>query len=182
MTPASGLASLFCAPKIGGMRPLEPDEIRAAIVNIDDNERDNIPLPGLHETIWDEREFLGWRDPERPHRGYLVYWEGPTPVGVRVRAAESTMPAGRPAMCSLCHTQQPAPQVSLFVAPKSGAAGKKGDTVGTYLCRDLSCPSLMRRKSDELARPIDSEHTRRMLAEGVVNRLAGFTARVRGGD
>ncbi len=161
------------------MRPLDPDEIRGSIVNIDDSERPEIPLPGLHETVWDEREFLGWRDPERPHRGYLVFWDGDTPVGVWVRAAESTMPAGRPAMCSLCHTQQPAPQVSLFVAPKAGASGKKGDTVGTYLCRDLNCPVLMRQKSDELARPIDSEHTRRLLAEGVLKRLSGFTARVR---
>lgn len=160
------------------MRPLSPDEIRAAIINIDDHERDDIPLPGLHETVWEDREFLGWRDPETPHRGYLVFWDGNRPVGVRVRAAQSTMPPGRAAMCSLCHTQQPAPQVSLFVAAKTGAAGRKGDTVGTYLCRDLSCPSLMRRKSDELARPIDTEHTRRMLAEGVVSRLAGFTARV----
>jgi hypothetical protein len=69
--------------------------------------------------------------------------------------------------------------VSLFVAPKAGASGKKGDTVGTYLCRDLNCPMLIRQKSDELSRPIDSEHTRRMLAEGVLKRLLGFTARVR---
>ena len=164
------------------MRPLEPSDIRAAIVNIDDDERDEIPIPGLHETIWDEREFLGWRDPEKPHRGYLVFWVDDRAVGVRVRAAESTMPPGRPAMCSLCHTQQPAPQVSLFVAPKAGAAGKRGDTVGTYLCRDLNCPTLMRQKTDELGHTIDAETTRRLIAEGVVTRLAGFTQRVQGGS
>lgn len=160
------------------MRPLSPDEIRSSMVNVDPAERDEIPLPGLHETVWDDREFLGWRDPERPHRGYIVFWEGDTPRGLCVRASESTMPPGRPAMCSLCHTQQPAPQVSLFVAKKSGARGRRGDTVGTYLCRDLSCPTLMRRKSDELARPIESDHTLALLALGVQTRLARFTARV----
>ncbi len=162
------------------MRPLEPSDIRLAIINIDDDERKDIPIPGLHETMWDQREFLGWRDPEKPHRGYLVFWQDDQPVGVRVRAAQSPMPAGRPAMCSLCHTQQPAPQVSLFVAPKAGPAGRRGDTVGTYLCRDLSCPTLMRQKTDELGHTIDSDSVRRMIAEGVITRLAGFTARVRG--
>lgn len=162
------------------MQPLSPEQIRDAIVNVDDEERPDIPLPGLHETIWEEREFLGWRDPQRPHRGYLVFWEDDTPRGVCVRAAETPMPAGRPAMCSLCHTQQPAPQVSLFVAPKAGAPGKKGDTVGTYLCRDLACPTLLRRKSDEQSRPVHTEHTRDLIAAGITKRLAGFTARVLG--
>ena len=149
---------------------------------MDDTERDSIPLPGLHETVWDEREFLGWRDPERPHRGYIVYWDGSTPRGVTLRAAESAMPAGKPAMCSLCHTQQPAPQVSLFVAPKAGHLGKRGDTVGTYLCRDLSCSALIRMKPAEDPEHLQASDTVRRRSEGVHKRLAGFTARVIGDE
>lgn len=164
------------------MQPLTPEQIREALVNVDDEERGRVPLPGLHETVWDEREFLGWRDPERPHRGYIVYWDGSTPRGVTLRAAESAMPAGKPAMCSLCHTQQPAPQVSLFVAPKAGHRGKRGDTVGTYLCRDLSCSALIRMKPAEDRGHSEGSDTVSRRSEGVRERLAGFTRRVIGDE
>lgn len=164
------------------MQPLSPEQIRLALVNVADDERQRVPMPGLHETVWDEREFLGWRDPERPHLGYIVYWDGSTPRGVSLRAAESAMPPGRPAMCSLCHTQQPAPQVSLFVAAKAGHAGKRGDTVGTYLCRDLSCSTLIRMKPGEDQIHSAGSDSLRRRSEGVQQRLAGFTARVLGDE
>jgi hypothetical protein len=163
---------------IDPMRPLNAEEIRASLVNVDEAERTSIVLPGLHETLWEEREFLGWRDPTHPTRGYIVFWNGHTPTGVAVRAAESAMPPGRPAMCSLCHTQQPAPQVSLFVAPKAGQRGKRGDTVGTYLCADLRCSTLIRitpPSSDLLPHPDTHTHQR---AHGIEERLGRFTARV----
>lgn len=162
------------------VRPLSPDQIRQALVNVDEEERERISLPGLHETLWEQRDFLGWRDPQRPHRGYIVFWDGQTPRGVSVRAAESAMPAGRPAICSLCHTQQPAPQVSLFVAAKAGPSGERGDTVGTYLCRDLSCSTLIRTNPPEGPAHPTPEDTVRERSEGVLARLVGFTTRVQG--
>ncbi len=169
---------VFCLPKLEAMRPLTAEEIRHSLVNVDDAERNTIVLPGLHETVWEEREFLGWRDPTHPTRGYIVFWRDDSPTGVAVRAAESAMPAGRPAMCSLCHTQQPAPQVSLFVAPKAGQRGKRGDTVGTYLCADLRCSTLIRitpPSSDDLPTPEQETGHR---AVGIEKRLERFTARV----
>jgi hypothetical protein len=160
------------------MLPLTAEEIRTAMVNIDEDERQGMVLPGLHETVWEEREYLGWRDPTHPTRGYIVFWNGSQAMGLAVRAAESAMPAGRPAMCSLCHTQQPAPQVSLFVAPKAGSRGHRGDTVGTYLCSDLRCSTLIRitpPKSPHLPDPTGLTHHR---ADGISERLERFTARV----
>jgi hypothetical protein len=160
------------------MRSLTAEEIRGSLINVDDDERRHLVLPGLHETVWEEREFLGWRDPTHPTRGYIVFWDGHTPVGLTVLAAQSQMAAGRAAMCSLCHTQQPAPQVSLFVAPKTGHRGKRGDTVGTYLCADLRCSTLIRmtpQKSDSGPEPLGPGNYR---AQGIEKRLARFTARV----
>jgi hypothetical protein len=160
------------------MRPLTADDIRESLVNVDPAEKSDVPLPGLHETVWEEREFLGWRDPSHPTRGFIVFWSGDTPKGFQVRAAESAMPPGRPAMCSLCHTQQPAPQVSLFVAPKAGKRGQRGDTVGTYLCADLRCSALIRMtppKSDLLPNPDVHATTQAATME---RRLENFTARV----
>ena len=169
---------VFCLPKLEVMRPLTDTEIRGSFVNLDADEASGIILPGLHETLWEEREFLGWRDPSHPTRGYIVFWNGPTPTGLMVRAAQSAMPAGRPAMCSLCHTQQPAPQVSLFVAPKAGHRGQRGDTVGTYLCADLRCSTIIRitpPKNDLLPNPEAHTDYRAAVIE---NRLESFTARV----
>jgi len=50
----------------------------------------------------------------------------------------------RSALCNLCHTMQPADQVSLFTARKSGSAGQHGGSVGTYICTDLSCHETVR--------------------------------------
>lgn len=162
------------------MRPLTPEDIRASLINVPDGDRDEIILPGLHETVWEEREFLGWRDPTHPTRGYIVFWSGQHPTGVTVRAAQSAMPAGRPALCSLCHTQQPAPQVRLFVAPKAGPRGQRGDTVGTYLCSDLRCSTLIRMAPPtrgQLPHP-DTVTDRR--ASGINQRLVRFAARIIG--
>lgn len=160
------------------MRPLTAEDIRLSLINVDDDERTLVTLPGLHETLWEEREFLGWRDPNHPTRGYLVFWDGDTPRGVKVRAAESPLPAGRPALCSLCHTQQPAPQVSLFVAPKAGERGRRGDSVGTYLCADLACSTLIRITPPKGRTHPDPEFSTQHRAEGLTERLARFAARV----
>lgn len=42
-------------------------------------------------------------------------------------------------MCSLCTTVHSASDVALMVAARPGAAGRQGNTVGAYLCADLSC-------------------------------------------
>jgi hypothetical protein len=126
------------------MKPLTREQIVGSLVNVSEADLRVMSFPGLHETLWDEREFLGWRDAHHPTKGYVVFWVGDEVRGLMVRSAESSMPPGRSALCALCHTQQPAPQVSLFVAPKTGEEGARGNTVGTYLCADLSCSAMIR--------------------------------------
>ena len=125
------------------MRPLTVPEIRASMVNATEAEVERMPMPGLHEMVWADREYLGWRDPSSAHRGYLVYWRGDRPIGLVLRAATSPLRAGA-AICSLCSTGQPGGQVTLFSAPRAGEAGRRGDSVGTYICADLSCSLLIR--------------------------------------
>jgi len=160
------------------MQPVTKDLITASFVNMTEAELNAMSFPGLHETLWEEREFLGWRDVNHNTRGYLVFWVGSRLRGVMVRAAETAMPAGRSAVCALCHTQQPAPQVSLFVAPKAGEAGLRGNTVGTYVCSDLACSTIIRMVP---ALPGGIPNTRDAVAqrsEGVLSRLENFSERV----
>jgi len=125
------------------MRKLTAEEIRASFVNIPAADTEHIPMPGLHEVVWDEREFLGWLDPSLKHRGYLVHESDDGPVGIVLRNADGPR-AGVPAMCSLCRATQPATQVSLWSAARAGQAGRDGASVGTYICDDLGCSRIIR--------------------------------------
>lgn len=133
-------------------------------------------MPGLHEMLWDHREYLGWRDHQAPLRGYIVHWVDDRPVGIIVRTAGVPMRAGISAMCSLCHTAQPSVQVSLFTAPRAGEAGLRGNSIGTYICDDLACSLIIRLTPHG---PLDE---RSALVEkrssGLTERVQRFTADV----
>jgi hypothetical protein len=125
------------------MKPMTEPEIRASMVNAAPGEAERMPLPGLHEVVWADREYLGWRDPGSPLRGYLVYWRDDEPIGISLRASEVRLQPGS-AICSLCNTPQPAGQVTMFTAARAGDAGRAGNSVGTYICADLACSLLIR--------------------------------------
>lgn len=121
------------------MRPLTEDDVRASFVNARPEEVQLVALPSdFLLTDWDHLDFLAWRDPRTRGRGYVIADIDGEPVGVLMRAADGSSRA-RSAMCNLCHTMQPADQVALFTARKAGDAGSNGDSVGTYMCADLSC-------------------------------------------
>ncbi len=160
------------------MRPLNPDEIRASMVNASVEDVAKMTLPGLHETVWESREYLGWRDPLMPQRGYIVFWRDEVATGMVLRAADARMSRGMAAMCSLCRTQQPAHQVSLFSVPKAGKAGREGNTVSTYICADLACSTIIRilpPPSDMQPSPTEVVASR---AAGLLTRLNSFTTEV----
>lgn len=159
------------------MKPMTESEIRASMVNAMPGEAERMPLPGLHEVVWADREYLGWRDPGSASRGYLVYWHGDEPIGIAVRASEVRLRAGA-AICSLCNTPQPAGQVTMFSAARAGDAGRAGHSVGTYICADLACSLLIR-----IAPPSHDgmPHTATLIAErvtGLQTRLRSFGGRV----
>ena len=164
------------------MRPVTKADIASCMINMSDTEIGVMTFPGLHETLWDEREFLGWRDVHHKTKGYLVFWIGDQLRGLVVRAAQTQMPPGRSAICALCHTQQPAPQVSLFVAPKAGEGGYRGNTLGTYLCADLACSTLIRITPSESAAIPDVDKTLSHKSLGIRDRLENFSNRVLGLD
>lgn len=160
------------------MKPLTEDDIRTSIVNADPDVVARMALPGLHETVWESREYLGWRDPHAPQRGYIVYWRDETPVGMVVRASDSRLSRAPSAICSLCRTQQPGHQVTMFGVPKAGQAGRDGNSVGTYICADLACSTIIRilpPASDMQPSPADIVASR---AAGLLARLDSFTTEV----
>lgn len=121
------------------MQPLTEDEVRESFANADANDVRMVALPHDFPLIdWDHLDFLAWRDPRTRGRGYLLVERDGRPRGVVLRASDGSSRA-HAAMCNLCHTMQPADQVALFTARRAGRAGAQGDSVGTYMCADLSC-------------------------------------------
>lgn len=158
------------------MRQLSEGDIRGAFANAEDDERRLLTLPpDFLLTDWDHLDFLAWRDPRHRGRGYLVAELGGSPVGVVLRASNGSSRAAS-ALCNVCHTMQPADQVSLFSARKAGEAGQHGDTVGTYICADLSCHENVR-----LAAPLAPNEVRASVdtrIDGTRQRAEAFVERV----
>lgn len=152
-------------------------QIRAAMANAAPGEAERMPVPGLHEVVWADREYLGWRDPGSPTRGYLVAWRGDEPVGIALRASEVRLRAGS-AICSLCSTPQPAGQVTMFSAARVGEAGRAGNSVGTYICADLACSLLIRIAPPSSAWHPDPQAALADRCAALASRLDAFLGRV----
>jgi hypothetical protein len=165
-------------PRRSTVHALTEQQVRRSFVNCSQGEAKALALPkGFPGLAWAELELLGWRDPKAPLRGYLVVDTGDggegRPVGIAVRAAESRMSPRTTAMCLLCQTAQGGDAVSLFTAKRTGAAGRNGNTIGTYMCADLGC-------ADRVRTDIPPWLQDRNPAEVVAERAAELRERVRG--
>jgi hypothetical protein len=56
-------------------------------------------------------------------------------------------------MCSLCLTTHTSSGVALMTARRTGEAGRRGNTVGEYLCTDLACSLYTRGKKQAAGDP-----------------------------
>ncbi|MFB9387825.1 FBP domain-containing protein [Streptomyces coeruleoprunus] len=133
------------------MEPLTEKQIRASFVNCTKGEAARLKLPAdFGELPWEDLDFLGWRDPGAPLRAHLVLppdAPGEAPVGISLRVPEkSRTSAVKSSLCRICLTGHASSGVALFAAPRAGAAGRDGNTVGLYICADLACPLYVRGK------------------------------------
>lgn len=167
------------------MEPLDADQIRASFVNCSKGEAKRLPLPRtLASTRWADLDLLGWRDPGAPGTAYLVTPHpaegGPDAevVGVVLRLANRVGTGGRKNMCAFCLTTHSTTDMALMAAPLAGAAGRNGNTVGTYLCADLACSLYARGlKRPERAQPVETIGTEQKV-ERLRTNLDTFVRRV----
>ncbi|WKE73262.1 FBP domain-containing protein [Streptomyces sp. WP-1] len=129
------------------MKPLTEQDIRSSFVNCSKGEAKRLAVPrDLEEQPWEDLDFLGWRDPGAPDRSYLVTEREGRPAGVALRFPSSQRGFLHRSMCSLCLTTHRGGGVSLMTARKAGTAGREGNSVGLYMCTDLSCSLYVRGK------------------------------------
>jgi hypothetical protein len=163
------------------MRALSEAEIRESFVNATPAELEQFELPiEVLVAEWERLDALAWRDRSNRRLGYLVTFLDEEPVGIVLRAAETTMSRHRAAICNLCHTQQPADQVTLFSARRAGPAGAKGDSLGSYLCADLSCQENVRLHAPLAPAEVRDGWQALRRIEGLARRTRAFVANVRG--
>ena len=170
------------------MQPLTPESIRSSFVNCSKGDAKRMPVPSAaalpSASGWEELDFFGWRDPGHPQAAWMVV-DGEVgaeagPVGIALKAS-SAGGAGRKNMCTLCLTTHSASDMAMLVAPLAGASGRRGNTVGNYVCADLACSLYVR----GLKRPARAQPHETLSTEAKVERLrtnlAAFVRRVAAG-
>ncbi|MEV6881793.1 MULTISPECIES: FBP domain-containing protein [unclassified Streptomyces] len=164
------------------MRALDEQAVRASFINCSKGEAKRLAVPrDLDERPWDDLDFLGWRDPGAPDRGYLVLEEGGRPTGVALRFQPPRSGFLQRSMCALCLTTHPRGGVSLMTARKAGAAGREGNSVGLYMCTDLACSLYLRgKKVPESGGRFEESLTLEQQIARTVGNLAAFVAKVTG--
>ncbi|WP_312861148.1 FBP domain-containing protein [Amycolatopsis endophytica] len=156
------------------VRPLDENRIRGSFINCSKGEARRLTLPRLTEIDWSEVDFLGWRDPKAAHNAYLVTPRGGEVIGVALRAAEKHRSAVKQSMCAFCGTIHAATDVTLFAARRAGAAGRLGNTVGTYACADLACGLYLRgKRRPAVHNPVDRAPLEQRI-ERTLDNLARF--------
>lgn len=147
------------------MHAFSESAIRGSFINATLRERTNLHLPApVDQLAWDDLEFLGWRDRKSPNLGCIVADLDGEPVGMLTRQAEAR-PRAR-AQCSWCEDVQLPNDVVLFSTKRSGAAGRKGDTLGALVCANFECSTNVRRRPAlaYVGFDVDAERERRIAA------------------
>ncbi|GAB3632719.1 FBP domain-containing protein [Microbacterium shaanxiense] len=126
------------------MRPIDERAIRASFINASRKEVSSVSLPqGFAEVDFDKIDYLGWSDPKFPRRAYVIAEVDDTLTGVLLQRAEQRVLSR--AQCSWCEDVTLRNDVQLYSARKAGAAGRKGDTIGTLVCAEFGCSHNVRR-------------------------------------
>jgi hypothetical protein len=161
------------------VQPLTEAQIRLSFVNCSKGEAKRLTVPkDLTTRAWDDLDYLGWRDPRSPARGYLVAEVDGVLTGVVLRAPENTVGHARKSLCSLCLTLHSG-GVALMVAPRAGRSGQRGNSVGTYICSDLACSLYVRGKRDTGTTGMHETLTPEQRAARLRENLGAFVVRVR---
>src|SRR5690606_4890192 len=143
------------APESRLMQPLTESTIRASFINASRREVKELMLPtGFDELTaadWEARDFFGWRDPKFARRAYVVLPRlDAEPAGVLLTQAEAS-PRSR-AMCNWCQDVRLPNEVVFWGAKRVGEAGRRGNTVGTLICREFQCSRNVRNDPPQIGR------------------------------
>ncbi|MUK01724.1 FBP domain-containing protein [Vibrio cholerae] len=129
------------------MQPISINAVRSSFVNATRSEAAKLTPPkNLDSLVWENLDFLGWRDEKMPLRGYLLVPTDQGVAGILLRAPESGARRNRAVLCELCRDVSSKEDVLLWVARRAGQSGRDGNSVGTLICADFICSANVRRE------------------------------------
>lgn len=151
--------------------------IRASFINASRKEVKDMTLPthfgDLTEADWLKLDYYGWRDPKFPKRGYVLLPRiDADPVAVAFKQADAA-PRSR-AMCNWCRDVRLPNDVVFWSAKRVGDAGRRGNSVGTLVCRDFECSQNVRNDPPPAYEGFDTAAARTRRIEDLQLRVASF--------
>lgn len=159
------------------MFSLDEKTIRGSFVNASRKEVTDLSLPASFDQLhWDRIDYLGWRDRRIGRRAYIVVPVDGEPVGVLLKQAEAS-PRTR-AQCSWCQDIHLPNDVNLYSARRAGAAGRKGDALGSLVCADFECSANVRKLPPMAYIGFDAEAARLNRILVLRERAAAFASAV----
>ncbi|MGB3731878.1 FBP domain-containing protein [Microbacterium sp.] len=159
------------------MRPIDERAIRASFRNASRKEVSSLTLPpGFDELAFSGLDYLGWFDPKMPRRAYVVVETEDGLAGVLLQRTEQR--TARRAQCSWCDDVTLRNDVQFFSARKGGAAGRKGDTIGTLICENFGCSANVRRLPPLAYEGYDRELARELRMLRLQEHVAAFIAEI----
>ncbi|WP_321179379.1 FBP domain-containing protein [Mycolicibacterium porcinum] len=121
-------------------------------------------------------EYYGWTDPKIPRRAYLLVERPGGPIALLLNRA-AVKPRGR-AMCTWCNDVNLTDEAVLYTVRRGGAAGRKGDTIGTLICANFGCSRNVRQLPPAYHKDTDLQRLREQQVEQLVRKVHGFVDRV----
>ncbi|MDO8120803.1 FBP domain-containing protein [Isoptericola sp. b490] len=164
------------------MDPLTETQLRTSFVNASRREAAKATLPDLSACRWDDLDYLGWRDRKAPLLAYAVVPVAGEPVGILLRSSDAAR-SPRKALCAWCEDVVATDDVSLYVARRGGAPGRRGDSIGTLICTQFLCSRNVRRVPSRAEAGTGSQADRELIVwrriAGLRERAARFAGEVR---
>ena len=162
------------------MLPLTEKDIRSSFVNASRREVGDLTLPSDLDILdWERLDFLGWRDKKFPRRAYVVLRQGETVTGILLQQAEA-LPRAR-VLCSWCQDITLTDDVVFYGVKRAGAAGRKGNTIGTLVCAGFGCSVNARKLPAVAYLGFDVHAAREKQVAGLQERVRRFVDDVSSG-
>lgn len=121
-------------------------------------------------------DYYGWADPKIPRRAYVLVDRPDGPIALLLTQA-AVKPRGR-AMCTWCNDVNLTDDAVLYTVRRGGAAGRKGDTIGTLICATFGCSRNVRQLPPAYHKDTDLALIRDQRVEELRRKVHGFVDKV----
>lgn len=121
-------------------------------------------------------DYYGWIDPKIPRRAYVLIDRPAGPVALLL--SRSTVKPRMRAMCTWCNDVNLTDEAVLYTVRRGGAAGRKGDTLGTLICANFGCSRNVRQLPPAYHRGTDLALLRKQQVSELQRKVHGFVDQV----